>query len=253
MRPLSRIALLGTLAALVTAPGAMAANSATATVSPNKGGTVTVGAPVRFKVNLDTPDTVSDPSGNFRLLAIQAKLPVPLLFNTIPFEQCSATTFVASKTCKSSTKLGTATIIADGGPDIGLITAKTDLYFGTGFTVLARVQTDKPAILDEAIIGSLRSSQTTGYGLEMYIPIPKILQEPLTGIFPSVKSVKADFAPPTKSIRVAGKKVKLPLAGLGPCPSSKKLNFLVNVLYTDSTNASVTKTDGAPAVGKCKN
>lgn len=254
MRPLTRLAVLGTMSAIVAAPTAMAANSATASLSPNKGGTITVAKPVSFAVKAAFPDTPSDISGSTRLQAIQAKLPVPLLFNTIPFGQCDAQNFNATKSCPSSTKLGTATVLADGGPDVGEITAKTDLYFGTGFSVLARIQTDKPALLDVAIIGSLRSSGTAGYGLEMYIPVPKEIQEPLTGIFPSVKSLDASFKPPVKSVRIPGTKgkTKLPLAGLGPCPSSKKLNFLVNILYTDASGTATVKTDSAAAVAKCK-
>ncbi len=251
MRPLSRLVALSALSALVVAPNAMAANSSTATVTPNKGGSLTVATPVKFGIKAAFPDTPSDTTGNLRLQGIQAKLPLPLLFNSIPFAQCNAAAFVASKTCPSATKLGTATLIADGGPSVGDITAKTDLYFGSGFQVLARVQTDKPAILDEAVIGQLRSSGTTGYGLEMYIPVPKILQEPLDDLFPTVKSMDAVVSPPVKSVKIDGKKVKLPLAGLGPCPSSKKLNFLINIVYENGAGV-VTKTDSAASVAKCK-
>jgi hypothetical protein len=252
MRPLSRLIALGALSALVAAPSAMAANSATASLSPNKGGTITQGNPVKFKVKALLPDTPSDTSGNRRLLAIQAKLPVPLLFNTIPFSQCDTASFPTSKSCPSSTKLGTATILADGGPSVGEITAKTTLYYGTGFTVLANVTVDKPAIINEGVVGSLRSSGTAGYGLEMYIPVPQSLSMPLQDLYPTVKSVDADFAPPKKKVKVGKERITVPLAGLGPCPSSKKLNFQVNALYTDATGVTITKNDSASTTAKCK-
>lgn len=259
MRSLSRVAMLGTLtAALVAVPGASAANSGSAAVSPNKGGTLTVGAPTTFKVKVSTPDTAPDPSGNLRLQAITANLPTQLLFNTVPFKPCSTTSFIATKSCPSSSKLGTATVLANGGPEVGVITATTDLYFGTGFTVLARVQADKPAIIDEAVVGALRSSgfgvtnPSSLYGLQLYIPIPAKISEPISGLFPTVTATDATFKGPTKSVRLPGekKKSKLPLVGLAPCKGA--LAFQVNVLYTDAVGLNTTKTDSAAATAKCK-
>lgn len=256
MRSLSRVAVLGTLAAIAVAPSAMAANSGTASLSPKKGGTDVVGAPTTIKISTKTPDTPSTSDGGTRLLALQAKLPKQLLFNTIPFTPCNTASFVSSKSCSSSTKIGDATVLADGGPDVGVITGKAEMYFGTGFTVLVRLKTDKPAILDEAIIGSLRSSgsatdSNAAYGLEMYIPVPQIVRQPLTTVFPTVTSVEATVKPPVKSKSVKGLKgkTKIPLAGLGPCKGA--LAFAINNLYTDATNSVLTKTDSATASASC--
>ena len=250
MRPLTRLAVLGTLTALAATPNAFAANSATAKVTGKAGSSVVAG-PARFQLTVNTPDTPSDPSGNTRIQAIQARLPSTLLFNTVLFGQCSTSGFISNGSCPASTRLGSATLTADGGPDVGIITAKTELYIGTGFAVLARVQTDKPAVIDESIVGSIRSSATQGYGLELYIPVPKSLQEPVPGLFPSVKSVVADFAGPKKKVSVKGfkGKVTVPLVGLGPC--SGKLNFQVNTLYGNAVG-NVTKTDGASTSATCK-
>lgn len=256
MRFLPRVAMLGTLAALAVTPSAMAANTAKATVTPNKGGTLLLAAPTTFNVTVNTPDTPVDPSGNTRIQAIAANLPVDLLFNSIPFKVCDRTSFIQKLTCPSATKLGTATLTADGGPDIGTITATTTLYFGTGFSVLAHVTVDKPAVIDTAVIGELRSSGRDGqtasslYGLQLFIPVPTQLSEPIPGLFPTVKSTVAKFSPPTKSTKVDGKKVKIPLAGLGPCKG--KLAFNIAVLYTNAAGLTTTKTDSAATTAKCK-
>lgn len=253
MRSLPRLAVLGALSALLAVPaGAMGANSAKVTLSPNKGGSLTVAAPTTFKMQVSTPDTPVDPSGSRRIRAIEANLPEQLLFNTTGFKMCNSTDFVATKSCPSATKLGSATVLADGGPDIGVITATTDLYFGTGFTVLARIQSQAPAVIDEAVIGSLRSSGVRGYGLQMYIPVPAVVAQPLPGLFPTVRSLNATVKPATRSVRVPGekKKVKLPMAGLGIC--SGKLNFQVNIVYGDAAGANTTKIDGASTSAKCK-
>jgi hypothetical protein len=265
MRSLPRLAVLGTLAAaLVITPSAMAATSLSATVSPNKGGSINLATPTTFGVKATFPDTASDPSGNVRLQSIVAKLPLPLLFNTIPFGTCDAASFTNSKVCSSATKLGTAKIVADGGPDIASpIDATADIYVGTGFSLLTRVQASAPALIDEAVTNArLESSGTAGYGLQMYIPVPQTLQQPIPGVYPTIKSLDATFTPPVKKVTVPGikGKQKLPLAGLGPCPSSKKLNFRIDINYTDSTGPHTdgngqlvpVKTDTAIGAAKCK-
>lgn len=252
MRKLSRIAVLGTVAAAVAAPSAMAANSATVKLSPNKGGSLTVAAPTTFRVTVNTPDTPYDASGQTRIKAIKALLPEDLLFNSIPFATCDVQKFLATKICPSATKLGDAVVEADGGPEIQKVMATTELYFGSGFSILARVKSDAPAVIDEPVIGELRSSGVAGYGLQMYIPVPPQIAEPIDRVYPIVKSVTATVKPPTKSVRVPGekKKVKLPLAGLGPC--SGALAFNVSIVYTDAVGLIDKKVDGASAKASCK-
>ena len=252
MRKLSRIAVIGTLAAAAAAPNAMAANSAVAKLTPNKGGSLTVAAPTTFQVTVNTPDIAYDNTGNTRIKAIKALLPEQLLFNSIGFKYCDTVQFLATKTCPSATKLGDAVVEADGGPDIGKVLATTELYFGSGFNVLARVRSDAPAVIDQPVVGELRSSGVKGYGLQMYIPVPKDIAEPIERVYPIVRKVTATVKPPTRSVKVPGekKKVKLPLAGLGPC--SGKLNFNVSVIYTDSIGTIDKTTDGAPTTATCK-
>lgn len=252
MRKLSRIAVIGTLAAAAAAPNAMAANSAVAKLSPNKGGTLTVAAPTTFQVTVNTDDVAYDNTGNTRIKAIRALLPEQLLFNSIGFKYCDTVTFLATKTCPSATKLGDAQVVADGGPDIGQVLATTELYFGSGFTILARVKSDAPAVIDQPVVGELRSSGVKGYGLQMYIPVPKDIAEPIERVYPIVKKVTATVKPQTRSVKVPGekKKVKLPLAGLGPC--SGKLNFKVEVVYTDSIGLIDKLPSGAATTASCK-
>lgn len=258
MRSLSRLIVLGALSALAITPSAMAASSLTASVSPNKAGTVTQGNPIAFKVNGTFPDTPSDPSGNLQLQSIETKLPTALLFNTIPFGYClgneaAKTGFFATHTCPSSTKLGSATVIADAA-SAGTITATADLYFGAGFSVYTVIKASQPAVIDQAVSARLQSSGTNGYGLELFIPVPNELRQPLTGIYPTVKSVTATVKPGVKSVRVKGVKgkVKVPLTGLGPCPSNKKLPFLMSVNYTDANGLNTVKTDSASSTAACK-
>jgi hypothetical protein len=264
MRSLPRLAVLGTLAAaLVVTPSAMAANTLVPTVSPNKGGSINLATPTTFSVKATFPDTVSDPTGNTRLQSIVAKLPLPLLFNTIPFGTCDLASFSNGHVCSSATKLGSAKIVADGGPDTGLINATADIYIGAGFSLYTRVQSSSPALIDEGVTNArLESSGTTGYGLQMYIPVPQTLQQPIPGLYPTIRSLDATFTPPVKKVTVPGikGKQKLTLAGLGPCPSTKKLNFQVNINYTDATGPHTdgngqlisTKTDTASGAAKCK-
>ncbi len=252
MRNLSRLLVLGTAAATLAAPSAMAANSAVAKLTPNKGGTPVVAAPTTFKLTVNTPDVLYDASGNTRIKAIKANLPEQLLFNSLGFKQCPISTFLATKVCPSATKLGSAVVEADGGPDIGKVQARTDLYFGSGFTVLARVQSDSPAVIDQPVVGELRSSGATGYGLQMYIPVPADIAQPISGVYPIVRSVTATVKPPTRSVKIPKTKgkTKIPLAGLGPCKGA--LNFNVSVVYTDAGGLIDKLTDGAATKAKCK-
>jgi hypothetical protein len=258
MRSLSRLVVLGTLSAIAIAPSAMATPSLTASVTPNKGGTVTVAAPISFKLTGTFPDTPSDPSGNLQLQSIATKLPPSLLFNTIPFATClgdpvALTGFFATGSCPSATKLGTATVIADAA-SAGTITATSNLYFGSGFSVFTTVNATSPAVIDEKVASRLQSSASNGYGLELYIPIPPTLRQPIQGIYPTIKSVTATVSPAVKSVKVAGTKgkVKVPLTGLGPCPSGGKLPFEMDINYTDAAGLNVVKTDAAKATAACK-
>ncbi len=254
MRPLVRIALAGAVSSLAFAPTALGANSLSAKLSPNKGGSVTVAAPTTISINAKTPDRRPTTDGNQKIKAGVAKLPPSLLYNTIPFKECKTTSFLATHRCASSTRLGTAKIIADGGPDVGDINVAVTLYFGTGFSILARVQSSSPAVIDEAIIGDLRSSGASGYGLSMYIPMSPLLQQPLPGLFPTVKSLDAKVKPMTKSTRVPGsrKKVRLPIAGLGPCTGNRNLPFGIDVIYTNAVGIEEIGTDSASGSAKCR-
>ncbi len=258
MRFVSRVALFGALAAVSAAPAASAASTMTMKVSPNKAGTLTLGAPTTFTAAFQSPDRVSVPDGSVRLKAIAAKLPDQLVFNPIPFKLCNVASFIATKSCPSATKLGTATIVADGGPEIAApINATTTLYLGTGYSVLARVQASVPANIDEAVVGSLQSSATAtdpsaGYGLQMYIPVTPAIQMPIDNVYPTVKSFSAKITPPTKKVKVDGVKgkYKMPVAGLGPCKGA--LKFAIAATYTNAGGLDTVATDSAETTAKCK-
>ncbi|MEH3055325.1 MAG: hypothetical protein PGN13_15200 [Patulibacter minatonensis] len=190
-----------------------------------------------------------------RLKSITTRLPDQLVFNPAPFAMCSTVTFVATKSCPSNTKMGESTITVDAGPDFPTpIEAKATLYFGTGYSVLAYVTASRPATIEEAVIGQLQTSSTatdasTGYGLQLSIPVTPKIQQPLDNVFPTVRSFVAKINPLTEKVKVDGKKVTLPLVGLGVC---KKLNFKVSVEYTNAENGPTTTTDTDDSSQACK-
>lgn len=252
MRILSRLFVLGTLLAATAAPSAMAENVSVATLSPNKGGTYTAAAPTTFSLTTSTPDSVYDPTGRTRILAVKTNLPEQLLFNSLGFPTCKVTAFLESKICPRNTKLGTAVVQAYGGPDILAVQATADLYFGSGFAILARVRTESPAVIDEAVVGDLRSSLTTGYGLQMYIPVPPAISEPIDRVYPIVRSVTATVRPLNRKVKVPGRKRKLtvPLAGLGPCTGP--MNFEQSIVYGDINGNINGVPDGAATQARCR-
>ncbi len=254
MKHSQRFATLGLLAATATFASASTASAATLTakLTPNTGGSLTVAAPTTFNIDVAGLTTPYDNSGATRLKAIKAFLPEQMLFNTTGFKYCDTAKFLVSKECPSATKLGEANVIADGGPDIGEVLATAQLYFGSGFTVLARVQSDSPAVIDQPVVGDLRSSGLRGYGLQMYIPVPAEIAQPIERVYPVIRSMKATVTPPTRSVRVPGesKKVKLPLAGLGLC--SGALNFNVSMVYTDAAGQIDKTTEPAAGKASCK-
>lgn len=258
MRSLPRTALAATLAALALTPttSASAAASLTMTATPATPGTLLVGTPITFSAKFASPDRVSTVDGNTQLKAIVAKLPDQLVFTPFGFPTCDVTQFVATKTCPSKTKLGSAKILADGGPDVNTINATANFYFGTGYSVLTRIQADHPGTIDEAIIGNLQTSATKadpshGYGLELYVPVSPEIQQPLDGVYPVVKSFEATITPPKRRVKVAGfdGKPTVPLTGLGPCTL---LNFSIAVNYTDRTGTNITGTDADDDHQRCK-
>lgn len=164
--------------------------------------------------------------------------------------------FVASGSCPSASKLGSATITADGGPEIGEVPATATLFFGSGYSVLARIQASKPAVIDEFVVGKLESSATAtdaslGFGLQMFIPVSPKVQMPLDGVYPTVKTFKATIKPMTTKVRVPGVKGRytMPVAGLGPC---KTLKFRVGAYYTNAAGVDTIAQDVADSSAKCK-
>lgn len=249
MHALSRVGALAALSLTLLAPAASANGTMKVSLKPNKGGTILRAAPTSFNIAVTGLTTPSTTDGNTRLAGLRAALPEQLLFNSIGFKQCDKTQFIATKSCPSATKLGDAKVTVDAG-EAGIVPATTELWFGTGFTVLARVQADKPAVIDEAVIGSIRSSGEAGYGLELYIPVPTRVSNPLGSIFPTVRALETTVTPPSRRVKVPGEKgrTEIPLTGLGPC--SGALNFNVTAVYADL--AGTERTESAPGKASCK-
>lgn len=264
MRLLSRAVLLGTLAATAAAGPAMAADAPLTVSSSGKKGTLLLGSPTTFKLNGTFPTIAPTQDGNQRLKSIEAKLPDSLVFNPKATKPCSTASFIANgpTACPASSKLGTTKLLAIGPPEDvqGDITANATLFYGTGFTVLAYAEVDKPSPIKEKIVGELRSSLNQGngasgpanYGLEMYIPITPTLQNPTGSLYPVIKSLAESTVTPPKSKKQKVKgysgKVSIPLVGLGVCSS---LPFQIALTYGDNAGNTV-RTDTLTGAGKCK-
>ena len=251
LRHLSRIAALSTAALALAAPVALGAEGAVE-LTPNRGGSSTIATPTTFKVTTSQLVTPYDTTGNTRVKAIRALLPEQLLYNTTDFPTCDIEKFLSTKICPAKTRIGSADILADGGPEVGPVAVRASLFYGDGFAILARVQSDVPAYIDEPIVGRLSSAQTKGYGLQMYIPVPPQISQPIDGIFPVVRSVTASVRPPSLKMKVRGmkRKVRVPLAGIGPCRGL--MRFDVGVVYTDGLGLADLITEGAPTTARCR-
>ncbi len=252
MRILSRAALLGSLVlAAATAQPAAAADSLTVGLSPNKGGSLLLGAPTTFSIKALTPDVPYGNDGNTRLSAIKVNMPEQLLFNTTGFTLCQVSVFMEQRVCPAKSKLGDVDMTVDGGPDFpSPIAATAELYFGSGFTVLAFVHAAEPAPIDEPVVGELRSSRERGYGLQIYIPVPGKLSAPIDNVYPVVRSMDATVTPPTRKVKIDGKKAVLPLAGLATCKGD--LNFSLSIVYTDANRTTEKTSSPASYKAKCK-
>lgn len=253
MRPITKLVTLGVLAAAVAAPGASAA-TVTANAEVAGKGTDLYAAPSKVVVNgaFTTPTTTD---GNQQLKSIQANLPEQILFNQLKFTQCDIASFTSTGTCSSKSKLGEATIIADGGAAVGDITAKATMYLGKGFTVLTRVVVEEKAPIDEKVVGTLRSSGEAGYGMQLFIPATQLIRQPLgagSTLFPTIKSIDATIQTPVRKTKVRNNKgkntsISIPLAGLEKCGG--KLPFSLAASYSNAaagTTEAYDPTNGRP-------
>lgn len=266
MRPITKLVTLGALAAAVAAPNAGAATM-TANAEVLGKGTDVYAAPAKVTVNgtFTTPTTTD---GNQQLKSIQANLPETILFNQLKHKPCVIASFISSGVCPSKSKVGEATIIADGGAAVGDITAKATMYYGQGLTILTRVVVEEKAPIDEKVVGTLRSSGEAGYGMQIFIPASQIIRQPLgpgSTLFPTIKTVDAVINPPTRKTKVynnKGKKtsINLPLAGLEKCSSNLPFKFSVGYSNSAAGTAETFDPNGRPvaaaqvesATGKAK-
>lgn len=258
MRSLSRVALLGALAAVAAAPAASAAPSLSHVGEPEQGRhphprrADDVHRELRLaRAHLDHRRQ-RPPQGDRR----EAPRPARLQPDPVREGHLQRGELRRLGQLPSASKLGSATITADGGPEIGEVPATATLFFGSGYSVLARIQASKPAVIDEFVVGKLESSATAtdaslGFGLQMFIPVSPKVQMPLDGVYPTVKTFKATIKPMTTKVRVPGVKGRytMPVAGLGPC---KTLKFRVGAYYTNAAGVDTIAQDVADSSAKCK-
>jgi hypothetical protein len=148
-----------------------------------------------------------------------------LVFNTKAVKSCTQAQVQQSEAaCPKGSKIGggKATGNALGQQENLTVTA----YNGPTNKIELHVVGSQPLVIDSVIEGTL-SNASGKYGKKLVVPIPDNLQQPLTGVFATL----TDFQTSVKG----GTKTK-PYVGLKKCPTTKKLNFAGDFVFTDGTS-----------------
>jgi hypothetical protein len=228
-----KVALLATtaVAALGLAGPAWAVN-ADQTISiklkPTKAGTKKKPANVKITVQTDTT-----PKDAVAFATKQAVIHFDknLIFNPKKFKTCSAATIQANEaSCPKGSKVG-------GGTSIGTAIGQTSNLTVTAFNgpsgkFMLHVTASTPLQIDGVIQATLKKD-TGKFGYKLVVPIPDNLQQPVPGVFATLKQFITSTSGTSKGV---------PYVGLIGCPSSKKLSFKGDFTYTDGTSLSATDT-----------
>lgn len=148
-----------------------------------------------------------------------------LTFNGAALKSCTqAQVQQDEKACPKGSSVGSgkATGVALGQTENLTVTA----FNGPSGKIELHVVGAQPLVIDSVIQGTL-SNASGKYGKKLVVPIPDNLQQPLTGVFATL----TDFQTSVKG----GTKTK-PYVGLKKCPSTKKLSFAGDFVYTDGTS-----------------
>jgi hypothetical protein len=228
-----KVALLATtvIAALGVTSTAWAVN-ADQTISvklkPAKAGTKKKPANVNIIVQTDT--TPHDTTA-FATKQAVIHFDKNLVFNPKKFKTCSAQTVQADETtCPKGSKVGHGTSI---GTALGIVSNLTVSAFnGPNGKFLLHVTAPGPPQIDGVIVASLKKDKGK-FGYKLVVPIPVNLQQPIPGVFATLKQFITSVKGTSKGV---------PYVGLIGCPKSGKLSFKGDFTYTDGTSKSATST-----------
>ena len=154
-----------------------------------------------------------------------------LIFSPKKFKTCSAAKVQASETsCPKGSKVGSGSAV---GTAIGQTSnLKVSAFNGPKGKLMLHVTASTPLQIDAVIQASLKKDKGK-YGSKLVVPIPENLQQPVPGVFATLKQF-------VTSVKATSKGV--PYVGLASCPKSKKLSFKGDFTFTDGTTLSATDT-----------
>ena len=228
-----KVALLATtvVAAVGMTSPALAVNADQGldiSISPTKAGTKKKPANVKLKV---TTTTTPKDATAFATRQAVIHFDKNLVFNPSKFKTCTAATVQSNQSsCPSGSKVGSGSAV---GTAIGQTSNLTvSAYNGSNGKLLLHVTAATPLQIDSVITASLKSD-TGKYGKKLVVPIPDNLQQPVPGVFATLKQFITTVKATSKGV---------PYVGLVGCPSSKKLSFKGDFTFTDGTSLSATDT-----------
>jgi len=200
------------------------------TVSPSKAGTKAKPAGVKLKVDIKTKKKVE--SETFATKTAVIYFDKNLVFNSKLFKNCTAATVQANEAgCPGGSKVGTGTAQGEALGQIQKL--KVSAFNGPGNTLNLHVTGSTPLAIDSVIVGKLGTASGK-FGTKLSVTIPDNLQQPLPDVYATLTS----FVTTINKLTVKGK----PYVGLKACPTTKKLNFKGDFVFTDNTKASATDT-----------
>jgi len=203
-----------------------------ASMSPTKHGTKKKPKVTKLVVKLATTPKEGDPA--FAASDTIVHLGKQLTFNGKALKTCSATQVAADDTkCPKGSKVGSGVA---AGTALGLTENLTvTAYNGPGGNKLELLVDGQSPLQIHSVIEGILSADSGQYGKKLSVHVPDGLQQPAPGAYATL--VQFD----TTINRVLGSK-KRPYVGINSCPSSKKVAFGVDYVYTDGTKKGTTTT-----------
>jgi hypothetical protein len=228
-----KVALLATtvVAAVGMTSPALAVNAdqgLNISLSPTKAGTKKKPANVKLKVITTTTPKDATPFATRQAVIHFDK---NLVFNPGKFKTCTAATVQSNEAaCPKGSKVGSGSAI---GTAIGQTSnLAVSAYNASGSKLLLHVTASTPLQIDSVITASLKAD-TGKFGKKLVVPIPDNLQQPVPGVFATLKQFVTTVKATSKGV---------PYVGLAGCPKSKKLSFKGDFTFTDGTSLSATDT-----------
>jgi hypothetical protein len=230
MRKVALLATTAVAAVGVTSP-AWAVNAdqgLDVSVSPTKAGTKKKPANVKIKVTTTTNPKDATPFATRQAVIHFDKA---LVFNPKKFKTCSAAKVQqAESSCPKGSKVGSGSAV---GTAIGQTSNLSVTAFnGPNSRFLLHVVAATPLQIDAVIQASLKKDKGK-YGYKLVVPIPENLQQPVPGVFATLKQFITSVKGTSKGV---------PYVGLTSCPKSKKLSFKGDFTFTDGTTLHATDT-----------